>query len=48
VNYTTDDMIVISRTHAEDAVERARWRLWFEGFAAGAGAVVLIYFLMGK
>ena len=43
--YTRGDLIIISRRHAEHAVERVRWWHWFQGFAAGAGAVVAIYWL---
>lgn len=46
--YTRDDLIVISRRHAEHAVERMRWILFGQGFAAGAGCVVAVYWLLER
>lgn len=45
-SFTRADLIVISKRHAEHAVERARWWLFGQGFAAGAGCVAAIYYLL--
>ena len=47
-SYTRADLIVISRRHAEHAVERMRWWLFGQGFAAGAGCVAAVYWWLGR
>lgn len=43
-----DECMVVTRSHVEYELEKARWRYFLEGFALGCGAAAVVYYLLWR